>query len=55
MGQKINSNFFRLNYKQYEWSIKYNNKNKEESSLFLSQNLEIKNFFIRKYFYILIQ
>ena len=57
MGQKINSNFLRLNYKQYEWFTKYNDKNKEESSLFLFQDLEIKVFlksFFKSYGMVLI-
>ena len=44
MGQKINSNIFRLGIKKNEWKSKYFEKTKEEFSLYAYQSLEIKNF-----------
>ena len=43
MGQKINSNIFRLGVKN-EWKSKYFEKTKEEFSLYAYQSLEIKKF-----------
>lgn len=48
MGQKINSNIFRLGIKKNEWKSKYYEKTKEEFSLYAYQSLEIKKF-LRKY------
>jgi ribosomal protein S3 len=44
MGQKINPIVFRIGFKHNEWKLKYLGKNKEESSYFLYQNLEIKKY-----------
>ena len=44
MGQKINSNIFRLGIKKNEWKSKYFEKTKEEFSLYAYQSLEIKKF-----------
>ena len=44
MGQKINSNIFRLGIKKNEWKSKYFEKTKEEFSLYAYQSLEIKRF-----------
>jgi ribosomal protein S3 len=44
MGQKVNPIVFRIGFKQNEWKLKYFGKNKEESSYFLYQNLEIKKY-----------
>jgi hypothetical protein len=48
MGQKINSNIFRLGIEKNEWKSKYYEKTKEEFSLYAYQSLEIKKF-LRKY------
>ena len=45
MGQKINSNIFRLGIKKNNWKSKYFEKTKEEFSLYAYQSLEIKKFF----------
>ena len=49
MGQKTNSNLLRLGYKYKtnNWDSKYCIKNKNEVSLFLFQDLEIKRFVYR--------
>jgi len=44
MGQKINSNIFRLGIKKNEWKSQYFEKTKEEFSLYAYQSLEIKKF-----------
>lgn len=44
MGQKINSNIFRLGIKKNEWKSKYFEKTKEEFSLYAFQSFEIKRF-----------
>jgi ribosomal protein S3 len=44
MGQKINSNIFRLGIKKNEWKSKYFEKTKEEFSLYAYQSFEIKKF-----------
>lgn len=56
MGQKTNSTIFRLNLKNSEWKYKYIEKNKEESSIYLYKNIEIKNYLdkIFKYYGLLI-
>ena len=41
MGQKTNSNIFRLGIKQNEWNSKYFEQNKEESTLYNYQNIQI--------------
>ena len=38
MGQKINSNLFRLGIKKNEWKSKYFEKTKEEFSLYTYQS-----------------
>lgn len=52
MGQKTNSNIFRLGIKQNEWYSKYFEHNKEESTLYNYQNIQIytylKNFLNRQ-------
>ena len=48
MGQKINSNIFRLGIKKTEWKSKYFENTKEEFSLYSYQFLEIKQF-LRKF------
>jgi ribosomal protein S3 len=48
VGQKINSNIFRLGIKKTEWKSKYFENTKEEFSLFSFQSLEIKQF-LRKF------
>jgi ribosomal protein S3 len=48
MGQKINSNIFRLGIKKNEWTSKYFEKTKEEFSLYTYQSIEIKKF-LQKY------
>lgn len=47
MGQKTNSNIFRIGYKNNGWDSKYLENNSEEISLYLHQDLEIKNFIVR--------
>jgi ribosomal protein S3 len=44
MGQKINSNIFRLGIKKTEWKSKYFENTKEEFSLYTYQSLQIKQF-----------
>ena len=44
MGQKTNPTIFNLSLKNAEWKSKYIEKNKEESSLFLYQDIEIRNY-----------
>nr|QYC61901.1 ribosomal protein S3 [Stephanopyxis turris] len=47
MGQKTNSNIFRIGYKKNEWNSKYVENSLEEINLYLHQDLEIKNFIVR--------
>ena len=42
MGQKINSNIFRLGIKQNEWNSKYFEKSKEEATLYNFNDLQLK-------------
>jgi ribosomal protein S3 len=44
MGQKTNSNIFRLGLKNNNWNSKYFGKNKEESSLYTYQNVQIQSY-----------
>ena len=44
MGQKTNSNFLRLGYKNNVWNSSYLEKNFEESSLYVYQDIEIKKY-----------
>lgn len=46
MGQKINSNFFRLNL-QNNWNSEYIAKNVEENSLYLFTDIMLKKYLIR--------
>lgn len=57
MGQKTNSTIFRLGLKNSEWKYKYIEKNFEESSLYLTKNLQIKNYLenIFKFYGLIIQ
>ena len=52
MGQKTNSNIFRLGIKQKEWDSKYFEQNKEEFTLYNYQSIQIqkylKNFLNKK-------
>lgn len=53
MGQKVNSNIFRLGYKNNEWNSLFIEKNFEEFSLYVYKNLEIRkyiDYFFRRYF-----
>lgn len=45
MSQKVNANLFRSSLKNSEWNYKYSKKNKEETSIFLYKNIEIKKYF----------
>ena len=47
MGQKVNSTIFNLSLPDSEYNSKYLEKNKEESTLFLYKDLEIKNYINR--------
>ena len=47
MGQKVNSNLLRLGIFNNEWKSKYIEKNTEESSLLVFQDIEIKKFIER--------
>ena len=47
MGQKTNSNIFRLGIKTNEWKCKYFENTLEEHSLYAFQNLEIQKFIER--------
>ena len=49
MGQKINPYIFRLGFKNNLWNSDYIYNNYEELSLFIYQDIEIKNF-ICKFF-----
>ena len=44
MGQKVNPNIFRLGYKNNEWNSKYLEHNYDELSLYVYQDIEIKNY-----------
>lgn len=44
MGQKTNSNIFRLGAGSNEWDAKYFEKSKEESTLYAHQNLQIQSY-----------
>ena len=44
MGQKTNSNIFRLGIKQKEWDSKYFEQNKEEFTLYNYQNIQIQKY-----------
>lgn len=44
MGQKTNSNIFRLGIKQKEWDSKYFEQNKEEFTLYNYQNIQIQTY-----------
>jgi ribosomal protein S3 len=47
MGQKTNSTIFSLSTKKAEWKSKYIEKNVEESSVLLFQDVEIRNYLNR--------
>ena len=47
MSQKINASLFRRILKSSEWDSKYIEQNKEESSLLLYKNIEIRNYLNR--------
>lgn len=47
MGQKTNSTIFSLSKRNAEWKSKYIEKNTEESSIFLYQDVEIRNYLNR--------
>lgn len=47
MGKKVNATIFRLGLKNFEWNLKYNENNVEESSLLLIKNLQIYNYIDR--------
>ena len=47
MGQKTNSTIFSLTTKKAEWKSKYIEKNVEESSVLLFQDVEIRNYINR--------
>jgi len=51
MGQKSNSNNLRIGINNNSWSSKYLGKNSEESTLFVFQDLEIRNY-INRFFYL---
>lgn len=51
MGQKSNSNSLRIGINNNSWSSKYLGKNSEESTLFVFQDLEIRNY-INRFFYL---
>ena len=44
MGQKTNSNIFRLGIKKNEWNSRYFEKNKEEFTLYNYQNIQIQSY-----------
>lgn len=44
MGQKTNSNIFRLGIKKNQWNIKYFEKNKEESTLYAYKSIQIQSY-----------
>ena len=44
MGQKTNSNIFRLGVKKNQWNTKYFEKSKEESTLYTYQNVQIQSY-----------
>lgn len=44
MGQKTNPNIFRLGVNKNEWNSKYYEKNKEESTLYTYQNIQIQSY-----------
>ena len=47
MGQKTNSNIFRLGVKKNEWNTKYFEKSKEEFTLYSYQNVQIHSYLKR--------
>ena len=47
MGQKVNSTIFNLGLINSEYNSKYLAKNKNESTLFLYKDLEVKNYIDR--------
>lgn len=47
MGQKINPRLFRLGFKNNKWDSSYLEKNCEESTLLISNDLKIRNFIFR--------
>lgn len=47
MGQKINPHILRLGNQQKEWNSKYLEKNKEESSLYIYNDLQIQKYISR--------
>nr|YP_010377446.1 ribosomal protein S3 [Hemiaulus sinensis]QYB23182.1 ribosomal protein S3 [Hemiaulus sinensis] len=47
MGQKTNSNIFRLGVKNTEWVSKYQEINPEESTFLVNNDLEIRNYINR--------
>jgi len=47
MGQKTNSNIFRLGIKNTEWVSKYQEINPEESTFLVNNDLEIRNYLNR--------
>ena len=47
MGQKTNSNIFRLGIKHTEWISKYQEINTEESTFIVNNDLEIRNYINR--------
>jgi len=49
MGQKVNAKIFRLGYNNNDWSSKYLEQNYDELSLYIYQDIEIKNY-IDKFF-----
>jgi small subunit ribosomal protein S3 len=49
MGQKVNAKIFRLGYNNNDWSSKYLEQNCHELSLYIYQDIEIKNY-IDKFF-----
>ena len=44
MSQKIDASLFRRILERYEWDSKYTKLNKEESSLLLYKDIQIKHF-----------
>jgi len=44
MAQKINANLFRKSLQNSEWTSKYQNTNKEETSLFIFKNIKIEKY-----------
>ena len=47
MGQKANSNILRIHMGNHTWKSKYFEKTKEESSVLIFQDIEIRNFMDR--------